>query len=87
MVLQWGHLPPVFTSKLVLQQVHRAFTGLVLGSTAEAEAEADDEVVGVGCPTGPGEGFRAAIISSWAHLVVTLTFFLILTLLLTHFEL
>ena len=63
--------------------------GVVLVSTAEAEAEveADDEVVGVGCPTGPGEGFRAAIISSWAHLVVTLTFFLILTLLLTHFEL
>ena len=85
MVLQWGHLPPVFTSKLVLQQVHKAFTGLVLVSTAEAEA--DDEVVGVGCPTGSGEGFKAAIISSWAHLVVTLTFFRILTLLLTHFEL
>ena len=74
--MQCGHFPPVLISKLVLQNVHNAFTGLV--STAE------EEVV-IGGPAGPEKGFEASIINSWGHFVFTLIFFLVFTLLLTHF--
>ena len=61
--------------------VHKGcFHFLFIGLAAEVDE-------GAACIARPGEGFKAAAMNSWAHLVVTETFFRIFTLLLVHLEL